>query len=123
MRQKIALFAEGLLAMGFRANERTLTRLESQAESVWRGECTYMEALMNLESPGARVLFVAAVKLAHERFHASVRQFVRLKVALCDEVLLALRAREGSLAGVRAHVGLQVARFLKLLQAPFEGTN
>lgn len=92
VRQKIAFLAEGLLAMRFRANERSLTSLNSQVKSVWRAECTYVEALMNLESTGARILFVAAVKLTHERFHPSVRQFVRLKMTFCDEMLTALRA-------------------------------
>jgi len=78
---------------------------------------------MNLESAGSRVLFIAAVELAHEGLQASVSQLVSLEVTLCDELLVALRTLERTFAGVSAHVGLQVSRLLKLLQTPFKGTN
>lgn len=83
-------------------------------------DATYVEALVNLESAGTRILFVTAIKLANEWFHARVGQLVRLQVALRDELLRALLARERPLARVGSHVRFQVARLLKLLETLLE---
>lgn len=78
---------------------------------------------MDFEAAGTRILFVATCKLAHEGFHASVGEFVRLQVAFGDELLATLGAGKGSFPCMGPHVCLEVACFLKLLQASVKRTN
>lgn len=78
---------------------------------------------MDFKAACARILFVATCKLAHKGFHASVGEFVRLQVALGDELLATLGAGKGSFPCVGPHVCLKVACFLKLLQASVKRTN
>ena len=78
---------------------------------------------MDFEAAGPRILFVATCKLAHEGFHAGMCEFVRLQVALGDELLVTLGAGKGSFPCVGPHVCLKVACFLKLLQASVKRTN
>ncbi len=50
-------------------------------------------------------------------------QLVRLEMAFRYEMLRALGASEWTFASVRAHMRLEVARLLKLLQTALKGTD
>ena len=75
---------------------------------------------MDLEASSSGVFLVAARVLAYKRLHSRVRQFMRLQVSLRNELLSAQSARKGTLSRVSAHVGFQISRLLKLLQATLE---
>ncbi len=70
---------------------------------------------MNLEPTCPGILFITIFKAADKRLHPCVGQLVRLEMAFRYEMLSALGASEWSLASVRAHMSLQIARLLKLL--------
>jgi len=75
---------------------------------------------MDFEASSSGVFLVAPRVLAYEGLHTRVCQFMRLQVSLRNELLSAQSARKGTLSRVSAHVGFQISRLLKLLQATLE---
>ncbi len=69
-----------------------------------KANLTYVEALMDFKSACARVLLVAVGELADEWLEASVRHLMRLQMAPCNKLLLALLALKGPFASVGSHV-------------------
>jgi hypothetical protein len=78
---------------------------------------------MNFKPTSSGVPFSAPEMRAFEWLLTCVSEFMRLKVPLGDELLIALRAYEGPLTSVRPHVCLQISCLRKLLQALFEGAD
>ena len=74
-----------------------------------------MNLLVYPETPGSRILFIAAFYLTHEGLDASVDHFMCLHVPLSDEPQVALRALEGPFACVTPDMRLQVTCLAELL--------
>lgn len=82
-----------------------------------------MQSLMNFEPPSPGVPFGAPWMRTDKRLLSCVGQFVGLQMALGDKLLVALRAHEGPLACVRAHVGLEISGLRELLEALLKGAD
>jgi len=74
----------------------------------------YMTFHMNFETNYSRVAFSTVSKSAGKRFLACMSDLMSLQMPLCDELVIANDASEGTLTCVCAHVGLEVSYFFKL---------
>ena len=78
---------------------------------------------MDFEAARSRVFLIASTEVAAKWLLTSMRELVRLQVAFGDELALAYFAGEGPLAGVGAHMGLEISGLRKLLEAALVGTK
>jgi hypothetical protein len=114
--QEVALFAKGLFALFVGTHKWPLPGLQSVKNA-------YMESHVNLEAARAWVAFVAGTERAGEGLLPRVGEFVRLQVALGDELALADVAGEGPFSSVGAHVRLEVPGLSEFFQAALVWTN
>lgn len=80
-----------------------------------------MESLMDLQTACPRVAFGATMVRTNKWFFSCVSQLMSLKMALGDELLVALRAHKWSFARVGSHMGLEISGFRELFQALLKG--
>lgn len=78
---------------------------------------------MDLQATSPGVAFRAPMVRTNEWLFSCVRQLVGLQMALCDKLLVALRAHERSLSGVGSHMGLEISSLGELFEALFKGAN
>ena len=78
---------------------------------------------MDFEPTSSRVSLVATHIRANIGFFSGMCKFMRLKMALCNELLLALAANEGSFTSVCPHMGLQVSCLRKFFQTLLKRAN
>ena len=69
---------------------------------------------MKFETTHSRVAFFTVSKSAGKGFMGCMSELMSLQMPLCDELVIADDASEGTLTCVRAHVCLEVSYFCKL---------
>ncbi len=84
---------------------------------------TYMKPLMNFKSSSPGVSLITTWMVALERLLTGMCQFMGLKMALSDELLVALLAYKGSFTSMSPHMCFKVPSFSQLFQAALKWTN